>query len=123
MRRPSRPVSVEGDGCWRAMRVRGIDQDVVEGNAELALDPPGRHVKNVAVEHEHVASDQSDLAPLRILDDNRRGAKLPFLAHRLARTNSSADHQRVVGDKIHRPGLATPPLAGGNRWPENADRQ
>ena len=52
---------MDRDGRGGVVRVGRVDQDVVERNARCLLDPLGRPVEDVAIDHEHVAGDQSDL--------------------------------------------------------------
>ena len=94
------------------MGVRRVDQDVIERDARLALDPPRGAVEDVAIDHQHVALDEGDLPPLRVLDHDRRGAQLPLLAGDLVRADPAADDHRIVRDQVdrRRPRLE---LAGG----------
>ena len=92
------------------------------GMPVFALDPPRGAVEDVALDHQHVALDEGDLPPLRVLDHDRRGAEPPLLAGDLVRADPAADDHRVVRDQVdrRRPRLE---LAGGRAALEGHDEQ
>ena len=93
--------------------VGGVDQDMVERDSGRLLDSPGRPVEHVAIDHQHVARDERDLAAVLVLEHHGAGTQLAFLAAGLARPDAAADHHRIVGDQDSAPRRLQ--IAGGDR--------
>jgi hypothetical protein len=112
-------VPVDGGCRGRVVRVRGIDQHVVEWDPGRLLDPVRSRIQDVALDHEDITGDERDLRLARVRDHDSAGAELTFLPVGFSRNDPATDDHRIVG-REHFGGRARPELAGCARalWGE-----
>ena len=97
------------------VRMGRVDEDVIKRNSRFPLQPSGRAIEDVALDHEHVAGDQRDPLTRGTFDHNGRGPQFALLPVGLARADPAADHQRIIGLQ-HGLRRARFQFAGCQRW-------
>ena len=93
---------MDGHRGGRMVSVGCVDQNVVEWHARRLFDAFGGPVEDVSIDHQHVACDQGNFPPGRILDDHGRCAQGTFLTLGFPRPDPAADDHRIVGQEDFR---------------------